>query len=116
MGVDYWTTFKTSVIVVFLLGVAWCGWKVNQWRTDAARATALAEQVRIERIKASRADAARLKIEKSLREKGVAVIERVRVVKKMVPHVVQGPSCDLPDEFAGELQRLRQGVVPNTSR
>lgn len=115
MGVDYWTTFKTSVIVVLLLGVAWCGWKVNQWRTDAARATALAEQVKIERIRSARADAARLKIEKSLRETGVAVIERVRVVKQMVPHVVQ-VGCDLPDEFAGELQRLRKGVVSNPAR
>lgn len=108
-------TFKISVVVVLLMVVAWCGWKVNEWRTEAARATALAEQVRAERIKASQADAARLRMEKSLREKGVAIVERVKVVKKMVPHVVQ-VNCDLPDEFAGELQRLRQGVVSNPSR
>jgi hypothetical protein len=108
-------TFKVSVIVVLLMAFAWFGWQVNEWRTEAARAKALAEQVESEQVKASRADAARVEVEKALKEKGVAVVERVRVVKKMVPHVVQ-VNCDLPDEFAGELQRFRKGIVSNTSK
>lgn len=127
-----WLYAKTAIIAVLAILCVFGGFKVSGWWHDAqlvkaARAELSAEQQR--RIEAvaekntiqkqrdavrSERDAARSELaELRLKAKEAEIAKDVKTVQRtIVKHVKVNPDCDIPDEPAGQLQKLREGGEP----
>lgn len=120
-----WLYAKAAIIVVLSILLAIGGWRANGWRHDAqlvkaARAELRAEQQRrIDAVAAKNTaqkerDAARSELaELRLKAKEAQIAKDVKTVQRtIVKHVKVNPDCDIPDEPAGQLQKLREGGEP----
>lgn len=110
-------SLRTAATLLVLLAIGWAGWVINGWRIDAARASALADQLRDETLLRDEVERQRLELQKKLDAKKEVVAEKVKTITKtVIKHVPQNPDCDLPDDVAGVLQQFREGQLSNPSK
>jgi C4-dicarboxylate-specific signal transduction histidine kinase len=108
---------KLTGAALIVAALVYGGWAANGWRIKAAQAEVLKVELRnelqrrvAEQVKTKQANDARLAAEIALQAKEATIVERVKVVKQTVyKHVKANPLCDIPDEPASQLQKLREG-------
>ena len=112
-----WLYAKTALVVVLSILLVIGGWKANGWRIEAANAEGLRLELRnelqrrvAEQVKVKQANDARLAAETALQAKEAEIAKGVKTVKQtIVKYVKANPDCDIPDEPASQLQKLREG-------
>lgn len=110
-------SLRTIATVLVLLAVAYGGWKINGWRIDAARATALADRLKDETVKRVNGERDRVRLQRELDTAREAVASKVKTITRtVVQHVPENPDCNLPDDVAGVLQQFREGQLSNPSK
>jgi hypothetical protein len=120
-----WLYTKAAIIAVLAILCVFGGFKVSGWWYEAqlvkaARAELQAEQQRrIEAVAAKNTaqterDLARTELaELRLKAKEAEIAQTVKTAKQaIVKYVKANPVCDLPDEPASQLQKLREGGDP----
>lgn len=86
------------------------GWYINGWRIRAAQADVLQVELRNELQRRVAADVARLTAEKKLQATELALAKKLNLVIEAIrSHDPKSPECDVPDDVAGQLSKLRQG-------
>lgn len=120
-----WLYAKTAALACLAILCVVGGFKVSGWWHEAqlvkaARAELRAEQQR--RIEAvaekntaqTERDAARSELaELRLKAKEAQIAKDVKTVQRAIAqHVKANPVCDIPDEPASQLQKLREGADP----
>lgn len=112
-----WLYTKAAIIAVLSIALIVGGWKAATWRLEAQAAEVLRLELRnelqrrvAEQVKAAAADKARLAAETALQAKEAEIAKGVKTVKQtIVKYVKANPVCDLSDEPASQLQKLREG-------
>ncbi len=102
---------------LFVASLLILGWKANGWRIKAAQAEVARLELRnelqrrvAEQVKVKQANDARLAAETALQAKDAEIAKGVKTVKQtIVKYVKANPVCDLSDEPASQLQKLREG-------
>ena len=85
------------------------GWRVNGWRIQAAEAAVLHAELRHELERRVASDAARLAVQEKLTQAQELLARKLgSTLKAIQDHAPKSPDCDVPDDVAGQLSKLRQ--------
>lgn len=101
-----WLKIAVGVLALGLIFAA--GWQVNTWRTDAGRAKALSEELRAKEELYAKADRWAEDLWRELNEERRLRAERKdKALAELTKRLPLDPRCDLPDDFAGVLNKAR---------
>lgn len=117
-----WLYAKTAIIAVLAILCVFGGFKVSGWWHEAQLVKAARAELRAEQQRRIDAVAAKNTVQKErnlarselaelrLKAKEAEIAGQVKNVQRAIAqHVKANPNCDIPDEPASQLQKLREG-------
>jgi len=100
--------YAGSALVV--LALIFAGFKAATWRADAMQLEVAKLELRNEIQRRVASDAARLDVQNKLTQAQELLARKLgSTLKAINDHAPKSPDCDVPDDIAGQLSKLRSG-------
>ena len=100
--------YAGSALVV--LALIFAGFKAATWRADAMQLEVAKLELRNEIQRRVASDAARLDVQNKLTQAQELLARKLgSTLKAINDHAPKSPDCNVPDDIAGQLSRLRDG-------